>query len=135
MPLRTNVGVSRKVSVNSYGSRGASVNLEVELDSSLINDPERFLGRIRQVFRLAQQTIDEELTRQQGNGTANHLPFLRGIDLPVAGAARQLEPRFADRPTEAMQQPVGKINSRGGFQGGPVLGDRNRLRFTTSFIS
>jgi hypothetical protein len=71
MPLKTNVGVSRKVADNNYGSRGASVNLEVELDSSLIQDPERFHDRIRQVFRLAQQAIDEELTRQQGNGTAN----------------------------------------------------------------
>jgi hypothetical protein len=64
MPLKTNVGVSRKVADN-YGSRGASVNLEVELDSTLINDPERFHNRIRQVFRLAQQAIDDELTRQQ----------------------------------------------------------------------
>ena len=71
MPLKTNVGVSRKVADNNYGSRGASVNLEVELDSTLINDPERFHDRIRQVFRLAQQAIDEELTRQQGNGTAS----------------------------------------------------------------
>ena len=72
MPLKTNVGVSRKVSDNSYGSRGASVNLEVELDSSLIQEPERFHERIRQVFRLAQQAIDEELNRQHGNGTGNH---------------------------------------------------------------
>ncbi len=72
MPLKTNVGVSRKVSDNQYGSRGASVNLEVELDSTLINDPERFHERIRQVFRLAQQAIDEELGRQQGNGMENH---------------------------------------------------------------
>jgi hypothetical protein len=69
MPLKTNVGVSRKIADQNYGSRGASVNLEVELDSTLINDPERFHDRIRQVFRLAQQAIDEELTRQQGNGT------------------------------------------------------------------
>ena len=41
MPLRTNIGISRKVADNNYGSRGASVNLEVELDSTLINDPER----------------------------------------------------------------------------------------------
>ena len=47
------------------------MNLEVELDSGLINDPERFHERIRQVFRLAQQAIDEELNRQQGNGTAS----------------------------------------------------------------
>jgi hypothetical protein len=71
MPLKANIGVTRKVSDNQYGSRGASVNLEVELDSGLINDPERFHERIRQVFRLAQQAIDEELTRQQGNGTAS----------------------------------------------------------------
>jgi len=71
MPLKTNVGVSRKVADNNYGSRGASVNLEVELDSSLIQEPERFHDRIRQVFRLAQQAIDEELNRQQGGGTAS----------------------------------------------------------------
>ncbi len=72
MPLKTNVGVSRKVADDNYGSRGASVNLEVELDSTLIQDPERFHDRIRQVFRLAQQAIDEELNRQHGNGTASH---------------------------------------------------------------
>jgi hypothetical protein len=71
MPLKTNVGVSRKVADNNYGSRGASVNLEVELDSTLINEPERFHDRIRQVFRLAQQAIDEELGRQQA-GTTGH---------------------------------------------------------------
>jgi hypothetical protein len=72
MPLKANIGVTRKVSDNQYGSRGASVNLEVELDSGLINDPERCHERIRQVFRLAQQAIDDELNRQQGNGTASH---------------------------------------------------------------
>ncbi len=70
MPLKTNIGVSRKVADNNYGSRGASVNLEVEMDSTLINEPERFHDRIRQVFRLAQQAIDEELGRQ--HGTASH---------------------------------------------------------------
>ena len=72
MPLKTNIGVSRKIDDNSYGSRGASVNLEVELDSTLINEPERFHDRIRQVFRLAQQAIDEELSRQQPVGTTNN---------------------------------------------------------------
>ena len=71
MPLKTNIGVSRKVADNNYGSRGASVNLEVELDSGLIQQPDRFMERVRQVFRLAQQAVDEELNRQQAgtNGT------------------------------------------------------------------
>jgi hypothetical protein len=71
MPLKTTVSVSRKIADNNYGSRGASVGLEVELDSTLIQAPERFHERIRQVFRLAQQAIDEELNRQQANGTAS----------------------------------------------------------------
>lgn len=67
MPLKTNIGVSRKIADQSYGSRGASVNLELELDSSLIEAPERLQERIRQVFRLAQQFVDEELLRQNHN--------------------------------------------------------------------
>jgi len=75
MPLKTNVGVSRKVADNNYGSRGASVNLEVELDSALIQEPERLQERVRLVFRMAQQAVDEELSRQstpnsQENGHA-----------------------------------------------------------------
>jgi len=73
MPLKTNVGVSRKISDNSYGSCGASVNMEVELDSSLIQAPEQLLERIRQIFRLAKQGVDEELARHQpNNGAASH---------------------------------------------------------------
>src|SRR3984957_6252815 len=71
MPLKTNVGISRKIADNNYGSPGASVNLEVDLESSLIQEPERFQDRIRQVFRLAQQAIDDELNRQQGNSATN----------------------------------------------------------------
>jgi hypothetical protein len=67
MALKTNIGISRKVADNNYGSRGANVNLEVELDSALINDPDRFHDRIRQCFRLAQMAVDDELNRQVGN--------------------------------------------------------------------
>ena len=74
MPLKTNVGLSRKVGDSNYGSRGASVNLEVELDSSLLQEPERLLDRIRQLFRLAQQSVDEELSRQDGTNAATRCP-------------------------------------------------------------
>ena len=74
MPLKTNVGVNRKVADQNYGSRGASVNLEFELDPGLIQEPERLQERIRQVFRLAQQAVDEELSRQTSSGTATRPP-------------------------------------------------------------
>jgi hypothetical protein len=81
MPLKTNVGVNRKVADNNYGSRGASVNLEVELDSSLIQEPERLQERIRQLFRLAKLSVDDELSGQNtGNGHDNARPAAAGGD-------------------------------------------------------
>lgn len=83
MPLKTNIGVNRKIADNNYGSRGASVNLEIELDCGLIQEPERLQERIRQVFRLAQQSLDEELARQQqGNGTASHAASSPAVEPP-----------------------------------------------------
>ena len=61
MPMKLNVGLSRKVGEANYGSRGATVNLELEVDSTLVAEPERLQERIRELFGLAKASIDEEL--------------------------------------------------------------------------
>ncbi len=61
MPMKLNVGLSRKVGEPNYGSRGASVNLELEIDSTLAAEPDRLQERIRELFGLARASIDEEL--------------------------------------------------------------------------
>jgi hypothetical protein len=66
MPLKINVGLSRKVADQSYGSKGASINIEMELDGSLANDPAKLQGRIRQLFGLVRDSVTEELN---GSGT------------------------------------------------------------------
>ena len=71
MPLKLNVGLSRKVGEANYGSRGASVNLELELDSAIVSEPGRLQERIRQMFALAKQSIDEELHHSAGVAAAN----------------------------------------------------------------
>lgn len=79
MPLKVNVGLSRKVADSNYGSRGASVNVELELDSSLIGDAAKFQEKIRQVYGLARASLNEELTNNghqpaptaNGNGSKN----------------------------------------------------------------
>src|SRR5687767_5296379 len=68
MPLKVNVGLNRKIGEANYGSRGASVNVELELDSSLIGEPAKFQERIRQVYNLARSSLNEELNG--GNGQA-----------------------------------------------------------------
>ncbi|MHC4092647.1 MAG: hypothetical protein ACYSVY_20640 [Planctomycetota bacterium] len=59
--LKLNAGFSRKVGEPNYGSRGASVNVELELESGLIGDPEALASRIRKLFDLARRSVDEEL--------------------------------------------------------------------------
>jgi hypothetical protein len=66
MPLRVNVGLSKKVGEENFGSRGASVNLELELDSNLANEPGKLQERIRQLFGLVRTSLAEEL-----NGASN----------------------------------------------------------------
>ena len=61
MPLKLNVGASRKVTDNNYGSRGASVNLEIELDTTLVTDPPKLQEKIRHLFQVARTSLAEEL--------------------------------------------------------------------------
>ena len=61
MPMKLNVGLSRKIGEPNYGSRGATVNLELEVDSTLAAEPDRLQERIRELFGLAKMSIDEEL--------------------------------------------------------------------------
>ena len=62
--LKLNVGLSRKVGEANYGSRGASVHLELEVESALAADAKTLQDRIRSLFRLARSSVDEELASQ-----------------------------------------------------------------------
>ena len=59
--IRLNVGASRKVSDNHYGSKGGNVNIELELDSSLALDSTKLRDHIRKLFDLANAALEEEL--------------------------------------------------------------------------
>jgi hypothetical protein len=59
--LKLNAGFSRKIGEPNYGSRGASVNVELEVESNLISDPDGLMGRIRNLFALAKRAVDAEL--------------------------------------------------------------------------
>ena len=63
MAITVQVGFSRKVGEPNYGSRGASVQLEVELDRGAIEDGERFQSEIERFFEQARVAVDRELHR------------------------------------------------------------------------
>ena len=66
--LKLNVGFNRKTGEANYGSRGASVNLELEAESGLASDPEKLRERIRFLFGVAKAAVEEELNGHAGNG-------------------------------------------------------------------
>ncbi len=53
MPLKTSIGLSRKVGQENYGSLGANCQLEIELDASLIGDAEAFHEKIQRLYAMA----------------------------------------------------------------------------------
>ena len=69
--LKLNVGLSRKIGEANYGSRGASVHLELEVESGLATDPGALRDRVRQLFQMARVSVDEELQMAGpvGNGS------------------------------------------------------------------
>jgi hypothetical protein len=75
MPLKLNVGLSKKVGLPDYGSLGASCNVEVELDAQLMaRDTNQFQQQVRQAFAACSQAVQDELARQStaSQATASH---------------------------------------------------------------
>jgi hypothetical protein len=72
MGLKLNVGISRKVGQPDFGSLGATCNLELELDGTLLErDPPALQARIREAYQAAQQAVQDELARLTGQAPAH----------------------------------------------------------------
>ena len=67
--LKINIGHSRKIGEPNYGSRGASVHFEVEVDHGLVEQPQALRQKIRELFVQAQAAVREELHGPETNGT------------------------------------------------------------------
>ena len=61
MPVKLHVAITRKIGTPNYGSRSATVGLETEVDSSLIDQPDELQERIAALFQLAAESVNREL--------------------------------------------------------------------------
>ena len=84
--IKLNAGVSRKVGEPNYGSRGASVNVELELESAVVNDTEALHEKIRTLFALAKRSVDEELGVSTSSGSPSQ-PTVNGTNGGQNGTA------------------------------------------------
>jgi len=113
MPMKLNVGISRKVGEPNYGSRGASINLELEVDQSLIEQPARLKQRIEKLFALARAAVADELaacrpnpsdadTHRRQHATAAQYPARAGLPADTSPAADNGRSQ-TERPATASQ--------------------------------
>jgi hypothetical protein len=79
--LKINIGHSRKVGEPNYGSRGASVHFEVEVDHGLAEQPQALRQKIRELFVQAQAAVRDELHGPETNGTQR--PATNGHQRPA----------------------------------------------------
>ena len=105
MPLKLNVGLSRKVGEARYGSRGASVNVEVEVESLLVRQPQQLQKKLRYLFRLAQQAVDEQLSRSERPATAT------AAAAPSNGRCAEPTGRSSERSSELRSATPGQLRA------------------------
>lgn len=125
--LKLNVGFNRKTGEANYGSRGAAVNLELELESSLIGDPDRLKERIRSLFGLAKESVDAELVGQSAVSTDGDGSPTNGHKVGGNGANATNGRRSRDRtrPATASQvRALGAIAERHKFDLVSILTER-----------
>jgi len=79
--LKINIGHNRKIGEPNYGSRGASVHFEVEVDHGLVEQPQALRQKIRELFVQAQAAVREELHGPETNGTQR--PATNGHQQPA----------------------------------------------------
>lgn len=110
MPLRLNVGVSRKLGLPAYSSIGASCHLEVELENGILRDPAGFRDQVQGAFAAARRAVDDELARLQvpaGSGEPREPLALDGHHAPTihgrAGARPLIHPDRVGKPATPSQ--------------------------------
>jgi len=68
--IRANVGVSRKMS-KDYNSTGFNLNLDAEIQATL-DDPEAVVERIKELYNLAEEALDRQISESQGGDNFAH---------------------------------------------------------------
>ncbi len=66
MPVRINVGLSKKVGQQNFGSLGATCNVEFELDGGYDNgSTDRFQDAVRRAYSACREAVEAELSESE----------------------------------------------------------------------
>ena len=122
MPLKLNVGISKKVGLPNYGSLGASCHLELDLDGSLVEkELASFHERVRRTFAACAEAVNDELIRRQegvgptaNQGAPQRSGALAAVDSVTSGASQNGHaPRATAKQLDYAHQLAGQIRGLG----------------------
>ena len=125
MPLKLHVGFSKKLGLPDYSSLGATCDVQIELDGSLLqNDLETFQKHARQAYSACAQAVQDELARRQpANGAA------ASNGTAPAGNGRKQNGHHR-RATQAQLRAISTIAQREGVEVVELLQNRFELDTT-----
>jgi hypothetical protein len=110
MPLKLNVGLSKKIGQPNYGSVGASCHLELELESSLLQrDADAFQQRVRQAFSACRQAVDAELAVKAEHQVNRCQPTNETMKQAGSDNARSPRTELEFQPASASQRLASRI--------------------------
>lgn len=90
-----------------YGSAGASCNLELEVDTSLLDaDLAGFHDRVKAAYVAAQQAVQDQLQRLQGTSPGRPTPDADGQSTDPKRSRAWGGPIRADRVTSRQRRPA-----------------------------
>ena len=72
MPLTLTVSQSKKIGEPNFGSKGASVTLQIEVDSSMANDPSQLQQQIQKLFQQSRAAVEQELFGRDASPAEPH---------------------------------------------------------------
>jgi hypothetical protein len=117
MPLKVQVGLSKKIGQPAYGSLGASCHVEFEAASELLqHDVDGFHRQIESVFALCRQAVQDELYRARDDGSRRLLPVQEPdtapSDQPPSSNGNGERPGDRRRATASQVRAIQAITNR-----------------------
>ena len=130
MPLRLNIGLSKKVGLPDYGSVGASCSLEIDLAGEVLHQP-ALQQHARRAYEACSQAIEDELARQtaSANGHAARSTASNGSNGHANSSAtnKRATSTPARKATQSQVRALQTIARRQGLDLAQLLRERHGL--------